>query len=286
MYNPTRRNRNIGTAKQGFGQNNSFVIPRPLKPFLAFYERLENYSTDYTTINGHEFVFITEETRKDSVHACSIKDISEIIKNIPKTDYGDLRLIILRQPKRKEEIKSSVWGRLIYFYEFENDFYPAVILEAQSSDKKIKWSKKLRIDDQKELERLKEDGHVFHEDKRNYVAEFDLNATRNTQLYRTLIHEFGHYVHYLEVVKRPLSELKSELDSIDSKISDDDTSETNPLYDQWNILDDEYNNKVEELEKVYFSIPTDEKEVFAHNYQEKLQKKLKEKGVIPFDRIM
>lgn len=284
MFNPTRRNRNIGTAKQGFGQDNSLVIPRPLEPFREFYERLDNYSIEYRTINSHEFVFITEETRKDSAHACTIRDISEIIKNIPKADYGDLRFIVLRQPKRKEEIESSVWGRLIYSYEFESDYFPAIILEAQSRDKRLKWSRKLGIDAQKELQRLKEDGHKFSEDKRYLTADYNINAIRNTQLYRTLIHEFGHYAHYLKVVKRPLLKLKSELDNLDLKISDNDTSETNPLFDKWDQLDDEYNKRVEELEKEYFSIPTKEKEVFAHNYAKKLKNHLIEKGAIPFEK--
>ncbi len=253
MFNPTRRNRNIGTAKQGFGQDNSLVIPRPLEPFREFYERLENYSIDYRTINNHEFVFITEETRKDSAHACTIRDISEIIKNIPKADYGDLRFIVLRQPKRKEEIKSSVWGRLIYSYEFENDYFPAIILEAQSRDKKLKWSRKLGLDGQKELKRLKEDGHIFQEDKRNYIAEFDLNSIRNTQLYRTLIHEFGHYVHYLEFVEKPSFEEEE--------------------FSEWEKRNDRY-----------FQLPSSEKEKYAHNYADKLKKELTENGVIPFDK--
>ncbi|WP_405564755.1 hypothetical protein [Polaribacter sp. Asnod6-C07] len=29
MLNPTRRNRNIGTAKQGYGQDNKLVVPYP-----------------------------------------------------------------------------------------------------------------------------------------------------------------------------------------------------------------------------------------------------------------
>jgi len=253
MFNPTRRNRNIGTAKQGFGQDNSLVIPRPLEPFREFYERLENYSIDFRIINSHEFVFITEQSRQDSFHSCSINDITTIIKNVPKEDYGDLRFIVLRQPKRKEEIKSSVWGRLIYSYEFENDYFPAIILEAQSSDRKLKWSRKLGIDAQKELNRLKEDGHFFNEDKRNFTARFDLNAIRNTQLYRTLIHELGHYVHYLEYVERPGSE-------------DEEFSE-------WEKRNDKY-----------FQLPSSEKEKYAHNYADKLKRKLTKKGIIPFDK--
>jgi len=38
MKNPIRRNRNIGTAKQGFGQNNKLKIPSPFGTLQAFYE--------------------------------------------------------------------------------------------------------------------------------------------------------------------------------------------------------------------------------------------------------
>lgn len=53
-----------------------------------------------------------------------------MITHIPSEDYGDLRFIILRQPKRKEEIISPVWGRLIYSFEFEHEYAPAIILDA------------------------------------------------------------------------------------------------------------------------------------------------------------
>lgn len=36
----------------------------------------------------------------------------------------------------------------------------------------------------------------------------------------------------------------------------------------------------------YHSLPTSEKEVFAHTYADKLKKRMMEKGIIPFDRIL
>jgi hypothetical protein len=130
MFNPTRRNRNIGSAKQGHGQSNRLIIPSPCTSSKTFYERLENYEKTEIKINGHDFLFIVEQTRQNCRHACSIADLTRVIENIPLQDYGELRLIVLRQPKRKEELLSRAWGRLIYSYEFENDFLPAVIIEA------------------------------------------------------------------------------------------------------------------------------------------------------------
>jgi len=286
MINPTRRNRNIGTAKQGYGQNNKLVVPYPAVEMKSFYERLGEYKTIEKIINEHKFRFVVEKTRQNSFHACTIEDIEQILNQIPKQDYGELELIILRQPTRKEENLKSVWGRLIYSYEFENNYSPAVIIEAVDLDRTFKWSKKLSIDSHKELERLKEDGHKIKMSKRFYEAEYELMNIRATQLYRTLPHEFGHYVHYLEVVKRPLSEIQNQINQLDNQIDDNDTSETNPLFDKWDSLDDEYNKRIQELEEKYFSIPSSEKEVFAHSYADELKKDLTERGIVPFTRII
>lgn len=255
MINPTRRNRNIGTAKQGYGQNNELVVPYPAVQMKSFFERLSEYKIVKKEINGHPFRFVVETTRKNSFHACTIEDIEKILIQIPKKDYGDLELIILRQPTRKEETLKPVWGRLIYSYEFENDHQPAVIIEAVDLDRTFVCPKKLSIDSQKELERLKDDGHKIKMGQRFYEAEYEIENIRATQLYRTLPHELGHYVHYLEVVERP-------------------------------GIDDE---KFEEWEKrvdYHHRLPISEKEVFAHSYADKLKKELKEKGIIPFDRIV
>jgi len=254
MNNPTRRNRSIGTSKQGHGQNNKLTIPRPCVTSKTFYERLVDYEKTTRLINGHEFIFVIEKTRDYCQHACTVEDVERIISTIPVDDYGDLRLIIFRQPKRKEVVLSSVWGRLIYYYEFENNFHPAIIIEAVDYSKKLIWSTKLSVESQKELERLKLDGHPFVNDSRNFVAEYKPEHVRNTQLYRTLPHEFGHYVHYLEIVERPSSD-------------EEDFEDWEKRYD------------------LYFSIPSAEKENFAHRYADKLNQRLVELSIIPFDRI-
>lgn len=253
MNNPSRRNRNIGTTKQGFGQNNKLTIPQPCGVLKSFYERLSDYQKIKSTINGHEFIFVMELTRTDSKHSCSIADIETIIEHIPKEDYGKLKLVVLRQPKRKEEILSPTWGRLIYSYEFEDDYFPAIILDAIDLTRKFKWKNNLSVDDQKELERLIEDGHKIENNGRYFVAEYELEWIRNTQLYRTLPHEFGHYVQYLEYVERPATE-------------DED-------YDVW-----------EARHKKYFEIPKAEKEKFAHKYADNLRTELTKRKIIPFER--
>jgi hypothetical protein len=198
MYNPIRRNRNIGTAKQGHGQNNVFYIPWPLVVSQCFYERLHNYRKEYREIHGRKFIFIIESTLRDFEHACSVDDVARMLYHIPPEDLNGLERVVFRQPKRKEFIFSPVWGRMIYLYEFENRDAPAIILEAACANGKQVWPKSLSVDSQKELERLRQDGHKFVTDRRNHIAPFDKVAVRNTQLYRTLLHEIGHYVHYLQ----------------------------------------------------------------------------------------
>jgi len=285
MRNPIRRNRNIGTAKQGYGQNNRLTIPQISTQSLQFYERLGEYTKRYKDINGNRFEFVIEATRDKVNHACTVDDLAEMIRHIPPTDYGDLNLIVLRQPKRKEENLSSVWGRLIYYYEFEGNFRPAVIIEAMDCEQRLKLPKKLSVDDQKELERLRKDGHQFTVTKRHFIANYNIENVRNTQLYRTLPHEFGHYIHYHKIVLKPLKKMKKELDKLDAQIDGNDTAATNPLFTKWDEMDDAYRTKIEENEKKYFAIIKDEKEVFAHNYADKLIQKLEACEAIPFDRI-
>jgi len=254
MRNPIRRNRNIGTSKQGYGKNNKFTIPSPCLVSLTFVERLDHYQKVEKVINGHAFTFIIERTRLSTQHACSIQDVENMIKHVPITDYGSLKYIVFRQPKRKEEIISPVWGRLIYSYEFENDYSPAIILEVMDCNKRFFWEKNLSVQAQAELERLKADGHQFIVDKRGYTSKLDINTVRNTQLYRTLLHEFGHYAHYLEVVERPGKEDEE--------------------YEEW-----------EKRDNFYSKIPVDVKERYAHRYADTLLEKLKAQNLVPFEKL-
>lgn len=254
-YDPTRRNRNIGTEKQGHGQNNKLVIPWPAAVMKAFYERLGNYRKVIETIDGKEYTFVVEETRENSVHACSVSDLVRILEHVPSEDLDGLDLIVFRQPKRKEQILSPVWGRLIYSYEFEKADKPAVILESADLKRRLKWSKHLCVDSQREFERLIADGHAFKDTGRYFETDYRVEAVRNTQLYRTLLHEIGHYVHYLKIVERPGSE-------------DED-------FETWKTRSDQYG-----------TLSTDEKERFAHRYADTLRQRLTESGVIPFEHLV
>lgn len=256
MRNNTRRNRNIGTPKQGYGQDNKMKVPIPVykNDIRNHLERVNNYKKKKYVINEHEFIFIVEETLLDYEYACSINDIVHLLQYIPKEDYGEMKYIVFRQPTRTEAKLEPVWGRLAYSFEFENNYYPAIIIEAYPLEGKLNWSKKQSVNGKEEFSRLQNDGFEFMESKRCYEAEMSRDNARNTQLYRTLFHEFSHYVHYLDIVERLASE------------------------------DEEYEEWEKRFDYYHHNIPSSEKEVFAHNYATKLRGKLLTEGIIPFNR--
>ena len=104
------------------------------------------------------------------------------------------------------------------------------------------------MDERREFERLKEDGHEFVETHRGFEVEMKIENVRRTQLFRTLPHEFGHYVHYLGVVERPGRE--------------------DEAYEVW-----------EERWEGYDRIPKVEKEKFAHAYADGLKLELESLGI-------
>lgn len=236
--NPTRRNRNIGTAKSGHGQNNELVIPTRIHPeWIPYHEHLKNYICVKREINGQKFIFFVEKVRKGYIHACTIDDIEHVLSFVPKDDLEGIELIILRQPKQKEEIISLVWGRLVFYAEIGNHSGRAIVIESVQRKKSMRWTKSLSVDAMEELKRLISDGHKVETTKKYYVLHSSLEAVRATQLYRTLLHEIGHHVDY-----------KKNEDIFDRK-------------------------------------PSQQKEVFAHRYAEKLGNEMKKKKIIPFERI-
>ena len=172
-----------------------------------------------------------------------------MLNHLPEKDLEGFGVLIFRQPKKKELIHSSVWGRLIYSIEYKDDYLPSIILEAIPRRTEHHFTKKQTVDQTNEFELLKKDGLKFVLTKRGYVAKINEGIVKNIQLYRTLLHEVGHYVHYLDIVERP--------------------GDDNEEYEEW-----------EKRHNSYFSIPSREKETFANNYAVKYKKFLLKKGVI------
>jgi len=116
------------------------------------------------------------------------------LRQVPSSDFFGIDFIVLRQPKRKEEIIAPVWGRLAYFAKIGAHDGRAIFLEALNPSKPIYWPKSLTPDRQQELERLCVDGHEIATTRRGHKIKVSLESIRATQLYRTLLHEIGHSV--------------------------------------------------------------------------------------------
>src|SRR5215218_1302709 len=112
-----RRNRNIGTPWQGHGSNNKLVIPDGIHAASLFWERLTRYKAATRAIGGKSVTFIVERTRADSCHSCTVDDIERVLRRVPVSDVALIELVILRQPKRKEQILDDAWGRAAFFAE-------------------------------------------------------------------------------------------------------------------------------------------------------------------------
>lgn len=255
-WNPVRKNRNIGTKASGYSKNNALLIPQSnaLKDeYKSFYEDLNNPVRLSLDIHGHSILLLVEPTYKGYAHACTPMDIAAILHLLPKEHTTHIDTIVLRQPKKKEQILSSVWGRLIYWGDYQENYGPTIILEAQLLPFNEKWSHSLTPFLQKELDALESDGHKITRNKRDITISGSLGTVRNTQLYRTLPHELGHLVDYHQ--------------SYQSKV--------NGLSER----------EEEQLSDIYFSKPKLDKEEFANRYARDFMKKHSDTGEIPFARL-
>ena len=250
-WNPSRRNKKIGTSNQGFKARNDFGIPTSRQDDRLFWQKLRNQVALPYTIGDHEFVILIEPTYRDYKYYVTVPDLIEVIKCIPEEHRRDIKIFAFRQPKRKEAIFSQVWGRLGYLVEFGKYSGPTVFLEAQPIDLTYKIKNNIDTDFMQELERLKKEGHQIELTKRHFEIRCSPEAVRNTQLYGTLIHEIGHQVDYFEKVTRP----------------------------------EQDENADEDLQERYFSLPTKQKEHFAERYALEMALRLRRKNMIPFDPL-
>lgn len=251
--NPTRRNRNIGTAAQGHGQDNELVIPNRTDG-LHWLDRIGNYSLESRVVAGRPILFMIEETIGGCVHPCTVADVVHMLQSIPASDWAGLDNFVFRQPTRKQLTLSPVWGRLSYWSDITTakgkrlSSGPTIFLEAVDIEKPMRWSTSLDPDDSAELARLKADGHIVRRMGRQHEIIVTSQSARATQLYRTLLHEVGHWFDWLSKVEEPRTRGAD--------------------YDA--------------LQSAYFARPKPEREAFAHRYADDLRAKLEAWGAIPF----
>jgi hypothetical protein len=204
-------------------------------------------------VGGAVRTFVVERTRDDSAYPCTVDDVARVLDAVDPIDIDGLQLVIFRQPTRKQAVLSPAWGRLRYFMQLGRHRGAALILEAGPTEGlTVRFSRNMDLDDEAELDRFRRDGHQVVEDRRSISVRFDMAAQREVQLYRTVLHEVGHHVDYLEKVQRPSDEGHDDWDALWSR---------------------------------YWQRPSREREVFAHAYAERLGAALRTVGRIPFDRI-
>jgi hypothetical protein len=262
VFNPTRRNRNIGTAKSGHGQDNRMVIPRVAHGENDFWERIEKAGLVSRTICGKPVKFFVQPTLRDCVHACTVDDVVLMLSLLPVGDWDGIEAILLRQPRRKEHTLAPVWGRLAYAAQLVNErgdevhFGPVIVIEAVNPSRPTKFGKSLSPQDIAELERLKSEGHRVLPGGRNHAVVSTLESCRATQLYRTLPHEIGHWLDFLEKVERPatIAENREKVEGYDG------------LLQRFHLR------------------PLREKEQYAHAYAQRVAQLLSKNRKIPFER--
>lgn len=254
--NSTRRNRNIGTAKQGHGKNNSLVIPDRLDG-VHWLERIGDCKVEDRQIAGRSIRFIIEANALNCLHVCTVSDVAHLLRALPQSDWAGLDTFVFRQPTRKQLNLSPAWGRLRYYADVTTSRGKllaqgaAIFLDAIEVDNVMTWGTSLDPDDQQELQRLSLDGHHVERSGRKHHISVTAASARNTQLYRTLLHEIGHWFDWLSKVEEPASR-----------------------GEDWAAL-----------ESKYFSRPKAEREAFAHRYGEAQRSRLETDGVIPFHSI-
>ena len=254
--NPTRRNRKIGTADQGHGQDNALVIPNR-SGGAHWLDQVGDDQVQDRVIANRTVRFVTEKNSLNCIHPCSVEDVIRMLESLPQSDWAGLDTFVFRQPTRKQLILSPVWGRLLYYTEISTPKGrpiakgPTIFLDAIQPDTTMTWTTSLGPDDTHELQRLEEDGHEVRREGRKYHITVSADSARATQLYRTLLHEIGHWFDWLTKVEEPYSR-----------------------GEEW-----------EDLEQRYFARPKSEREAFAHRYADTQRASLKTNGCIPFAQI-
>ena len=259
VFNPTRRNRNIGTTKSGHGQNNTLKIPEVFSSERGWSETLKTHLTIHRTVKEVELIFFVESLNLGFEHACTVDDICNVLKHLPKSDWQDVKAYVLRQPTKKQRTLNPVWARMFYYAELglmnrKNAYEgPAILFEAFKINETITWPASLGPSDLSEIESLKSDGHEIVREGRKYKFILKRETVRCTQLYRSLLHELGHWVDYLTKVEIP---------------------------------SDKEGGDFSTLREAYFKRPRNEREAYADAYASKMQSMLRETKLIPFEPVL
>ena len=212
-YDARRRNRHQGTAARGHGRDNRLVVPsvRGELGVISWrswtglpVQRVGAHRTVHREIAGKLWTFVVERTSPDCWHACSVDDLASMLCLLPGEDHEGLDLVILHQPTRKYRQLLGSWGQLCYSVELGRRKCAAVVLHAFAASGSWPWNRGRgpAPDDWQELERLRHDGHEITRRGHKLTIHSTRQAVRDTQLYRTLPHEIGHWTDFLDQARR------------------------------------------------------------------------------------
>ncbi|NNE83490.1 MAG: hypothetical protein HKN28_05925 [Alphaproteobacteria bacterium] len=161
-----RRNRKIGTPDFGWRKQNRMVVPNSWHDEFYFYERLGRHTATEVDLLGQTVTFLEEPARPGSTYGCSPRDVLHVLSQLPAEDVAGLKMLVMRQPTRKQELMNGVWGRCVFDARFGPRKGPGIMLEAIDLMGRYRWSGKLSLHDHEELARLSEDGHRIIRDRR------------------------------------------------------------------------------------------------------------------------
>jgi len=255
-WRPERRNRQIGTSSSGYRRPNDMRIPESWMDrhgnFSIYYERVEPAYFSEEKVGRFDLKVLYEPPGNGFSYGCSPTDVLKVLRAAAPTVPSLPDIIAFRQPTHKQRQLKPVWGRFLYFAEFGPHQGTAIVLETQELGSALRWRKRMSLDDRAKLDRLRDDGHVFNETRRSFEASLSPQTVRNTILYRTLLHELGHWIQYHSEVLNTATALDADQD----------------------VASD-----------LYFAKPSSEREAYAHRFADELAERLRSSGVIPFDPI-
>lgn len=215
----------------------------------VFTERLRNPREFKFDVHGTERVALVEEPSPGYVYGCTPSDLARLLPLLPPADLEDLDLFLFRHPTRKQRLLEPVWGRFLYYACPEKYQSSAICFESQTLAP-FRWSKSIDPERARELERLRGDGHSIVHTQRSLEIHRTAELVRSTTLFRTALHEVGHYVDWLQSVL-----------NVDRETDEED----------------------EAIRRAFDTKTPAMQEDFAHRYAATVAARLKSSGHLPFE---